>query len=221
MANNKAMQSKKQRKAKRSGKAPAISGLTTISTGFPDRFKIKQSYGTYFIGAPGAGVQSWNSFRGNSVFDPDFSGAGTTAFGYTQLSAIYNRYRVLGSKITVDVTNTGTVPLRISIVATIVNAPPTATALPGQRHIAQGMVGTTGTVGWKHTAMARTAAIFGVPESQVMSEDDFAGLVGGNPNNVWYWHVVMFNPGGVAGACNVSVRIEHDVAWSMPLLLAP
>jgi len=215
-------QSKKQQR-RRSGKnkTQKISGLTTVSVGLPDRFHVVMPYGTYFIGAPGAGVQSWNSFRGNSIFDPDFSGAGTTAFAYTQLAGLYNRYRVLSSKIVVEVTNSGTVPLRCSIVATIANAPPTATALPGQRHIAQGMVGTTGTVGWKHTARAPTARIFGVPEAQVLSEDDFAGLVGGNPNNVWYWHVVMFNPGGAAGACNVSIRIEYDVVWSMPLLMAP
>ncbi len=198
-----------------------VSGLTTVSLGFPDRFRIKHPYGTYFIGVPAAGAQSWQSFRGNSVYDPDFSGAGSTAFSYTQASAIYNRYRVLGSRITVEATNTGTVPLRFSIIAAIVNSPPTATNVPGQRHVAQGIVGTTGTVGWKHTAMARTSAIFGVPEAQVLSEDDFAGVVGGNPNNVWYWHVVMYNPGAAAGSCSISIRIEYDTVWSMPLALAP
>lgn len=198
-----------------------MTGLSTVAVGFPDRFKIVQAYGTYFIGAPAAGAQSWNSFRGNSVFDPDFSGGGSTAFSFTQCAAIYNRYRVLGSRITLDVINSGSAPLRIALVATIANSPPTASYLPGQRHVAQGMIGTSGTVGWKHTAFARTASVFGVPESQVLSEDDFAGLSSGNPNNVWYWHVVMFNPSAVAGLCSVAVRIEYDVAWSMPLLLAP
>lgn len=213
----------KQRRNKRQakGKQPSVSGLTTLNVGFPDRFRIKHAYGTYFIGAPAAGAQSWQSFRGNSVYDPDFSGAGTTAFSYTQASTIYNRYRVLSSRLVVEATNTGTTPLRFTVLAAIVNAPPAASFVPGQRHIAQGIVGTTGTVGWRHTAHARTSAIFGVPESQVLSEDDFAGVVGGNPNNVWYWHVVIFNPGAVAGACSVSIRVEYETVWSMPLALAP
>lgn len=217
------MPSKQNKRSKRQKKqkSPGVTGLTTVKLGMPDRLMTTMSYGTYILGAPAAGAQSWNSFRGNSVYDPDFSGGGTTAFTYSQLSLIYNRYRVLGSRIVVEITNYGTVPLRCAIVASITNTPPTASLLPGQRHVAQGMIGTTGTVGWKHVASARTARIFGVPEKQVLAEDDFAGLVGGNPNNVWYWHLVFFNPGAAAGACNVSVRIEYDVAWSMPLLLAP
>jgi len=211
--------SKKSRKQQ--AKGGGVSGLTTVRMGLPDRFMTTMVYGTYLIQPTVAGAQVWNSYRGNSVFDPDFSGAGTTAFTYTQLSAVYNRYRVLSSRAIVEVINSGTVPCRIALMATIDNAPPVATYVIGQRHIAQGMIGTTGTVGWKHTATATTAAIFGVPKAQVMAEDDFAGLVGGNPNNGWYWHVVFFNPGAVAGAVNLSIRIEYTVAWSMPLLIAP
>lgn len=40
-------------------------------------------------------------FRGNSLFDPDYTGVGVQPYGYDQMCAIYNRYYVYASKITV------------------------------------------------------------------------------------------------------------------------
>lgn len=39
-------------------------------------------------------------FRCNSIFDPDFTGAGHQPYGRDQLAALYQRYLVTGSKIT-------------------------------------------------------------------------------------------------------------------------
>jgi hypothetical protein len=172
-------------------------------------------FSQYQIYAPAAGASGIYSYLGNSVYDPDFSGAGNTAGFYSSLFPLYNRYRVLGSKLTIEANNTGTVPLRIYLIASVANTPPSVTYLPQQRHIAMGA--STPSIAWDHTAQAATSKIFGVPQSQILSEDDFAGLIGASPNNVWYWHIVVYNPSGVAGACNVQVRIEYETVWSMPL----
>jgi hypothetical protein len=197
-------------------------GLTTVREGFPDRFKTKQVFGYYQILAPAAGNRASYSFRGNSVYDPDFTGAGSTAFTYTQLSALYNRYRVISSKITIEAFNQGTVPLIIVLGASISNSLPSTDRTLGLRHMAQSTIVPGGPANWKHTAAAGTAAVFGVPLSQVMSEDDFAGLIGGNPNNVWYWHLQAQNlNGATAGSVLITVRLEYEAIWSMPLDLAP
>lgn len=221
MPNAKSSKSGQRRRQKRAGRGSGTTGLTSLRVGLPDRFRVTMPYSTYQVFAPAAGAVAYYTFRGNSVFDPDFTGVGTTAFTYTQLSGLYNRYRVVSSKLFVDAVNTGTTALTVVVQATIANAPASATNIIGQRHVAEGSISPNGPVAWKHVASAKTHAIFGVPESQVMSEDDFAGLTGGNPNNVWYWHVSVFNPGGVAGAANVRVRIDYEVFWSMPLLIAP
>jgi hypothetical protein len=56
-----------------------------------------------------------------------------------------------------------------------------------------------------------------VPERQVRDEDDFAALVGGNPNNGVFAHVGAYADGAAAGNLTIHVRIEYDVVWSLPL----
>lgn len=197
--------------------ATPIYGLSNTLSGLSDSFVCDMPYGAVATLAPAASGYSYYSFRGNSVYDPDYTSIGYTAFHYSKLSLLYNRYRVLASTIEVTATNTGTVPLNVYYIATIANSPPDQLAIQGARHFASGVVAPGGPAVWKHTAGATTAKIFGVPERQVRDEDDFAGLVGGNPNNVWYWHVSAFNPGATAGAVSFSVRIVYKVLWSMPL----
>lgn len=217
------MAQKKGKQSKRSKKAgsPPLAGLTNVRIGFADRFHSVMPYGTYQQFVPGAGSLTTYSFRGNSVYDPDFTGGGTVAIGYAQLSTLYNRFRVVGSKITVKAANSGTSPVTCFIIASPTNSPGNAVSQMMARHMAQGTCSPGGPIEWCHTARASTAAIFGVPSSQVTSEDDFAGLVSANPNNVWYWHVSLFNIGTVAGAMNVQVRIDYDTYWSMPLNAGP
>jgi hypothetical protein len=211
----------KTKKGRKRGKRQApLTGLTDAPGVLPDRLYMRHTYSVYQILAPAAGGSTSYSFRGNSVFDPDFTGAGSIANLYNTFGSLYNRYRVTGSKINVEFVNTGTVPLVFYLIPSIQNAPPSVTAVRGQRHIATGTAAPGGPISWVHTASATTAKIFGVPPVQVLSEDDFAGLTGANPNNVWYWHLLIFNPGGVAGAVNVQVRLEYDTYWSMPLFLA-
>ncbi len=214
----------KQAKSKKSRppKGRGVVGLSSIRIGFPDRFHVVHPHGSQYQLAPAAGNRAWQVMRGNSVYDPDFTGAGTTALAFTQAAALYYRYRVLSSRITVDFFNNGNYPLTATLLASVSNTPPSATNAIGARHMKEAVIAPGGLVAWHYTAKARTAAVFGVPEAQVMSEDDFAGLNTGNPNNVWYWHLVVANQFGVAaGSAVVTVRVEYDTMWSMPLDLAP
>lgn len=199
-----------------------IVGLSTIQQGFPDRFRTMMVFGNYQLLIPAAGNKAAHTFRGNSVYDPDFTGAGLTANTYSQLSLLYNRYRVLSSRIHLEYINQGTVPLIGVVSASISNALPNTDRTIGQRHTARGTMVPGGPNKWDHTASVATHAVFGVPKMQVLSEDDFAGLVGASPNNNWWWHVQVMNlNGAVAGSCLVVIRIEYQVVWSMPLDQAP
>jgi hypothetical protein len=217
------MERKRQRKSKRQKRAtPGIVGLSTVRTGLPDRFKVTMLYGDLGTLAPAAGGSQEKHYRGNSVYDPDFTGVGTTAEAFTQLSALYYRYRVVASRCIIEYMNTGTVPLTVCLAASISSTLPTTFKTIGARHVETKTICPGGPSNWKHTSKVSTAAIFGVPTTQVMCEDDFAGLNTGNPNNVWYWHVWSSNlTGGAAGAVTYTIRIEYDVVWSMPLDLSP
>lgn len=198
----------------------AVSGLSSIRSGLPDRFRVTMPYASICSIAPGAGTVANYSYRGNSLFDPDFTGTGTTAFTYTQLSALYNRYRVISARIHVSFVNTSAGVLTHLLQASIANAPPTAVNMFGARHVARNTT-SPGRPSWEHKAQVYTHAVYGVPKAQVLSEDDFAGLVGGSPNNPWYFHLTSYNPTATAATSTAEVRIEYEVVWSMPLNVAP
>jgi len=182
-------------------------------------FRGIQRYQGLISLAPAANSASYNVFRWNSVYDPDFSGTGQTAQTYTQLSALYGRYRVMHAKLTVEYVNTAAVALSTFVVLSPATTLGTNIAqILGQRFLWTGGVGgAQGAATLKHTVAAPVGKIYGVPESQVRTEDDFAAVAGGNPNNGVYAHVGVYCPGGSSGAVTMHVTIDYDVVWSLPL----
>jgi len=76
-------------------------GRLTLS-GFPDRKLVKLRYVDSDVTLDaGAGLVQSKTFSCNSLFDPDITSVGHQPMGYDQWSAIYQRYTVLSSKITV------------------------------------------------------------------------------------------------------------------------
>lgn len=183
-------------------------------------FRGRLFYNTVIAYAPAAGTVATNVFRMNSVYDPDLTGTGASASGYGQLSALYGRYRVLSAKATIEIVNLSTAtPLTVFAVVN----PVTTVGINIAQILAQRFVWTTGlatvngTGAVKHTLSAPISKVYGVPNSQVRTEDDFAAITGTNPNNGVYLHVGGYANGGSAGNFNAHIRIEYDVIWSLPL----
>lgn len=211
---------KTNRKHRQRKSAPLPKGLTTIAPGITDRFMARMSYGAF--GTLTTAASNWNKYtwRGNSVFDPDVTGVGTTATLFAQLAGCYYRYRVISSKFVLDVANMNAAPLAVSLIASISSAPPALTEnqIAARHEFRRMIAGSTGNATLHHEAEATTARIYGVQPAQVLGEDDYVGLNTGNPSNVWYWHLVADNKASaVAGALNFSVRIEYLVEWMSPL----
>lgn len=53
---------------------------------------------TTSIGGYGSAVAQ---FRGNSCYDPDYSGIGSQPYGWDQMTQLFNRYKVMSSKIAI------------------------------------------------------------------------------------------------------------------------
>jgi hypothetical protein len=216
----KMMMSKRQRKQQRKPRTTPLSGVVTTRNIFPPLFRGKLFYDTVIALSPAAGATSTYVFRGNSVFDPDFTGVGASARTYSNLAALYGRYRVMGFRATITFVNTSTTT---PVTTFVVLSPATTVGVDIAQILAQRQVWTrsisasngAGTV--THTFSAPVSKIYGVPESQVRTEDDFAAVTGANPNNGVYIHVGGYANGASAGAFNFHVRIEYDVIWSLPL----
>ncbi len=195
-------------------------GFMKSPTLLPARFRGSMVYNTVVsLSVPASSVAT-NVFRVNSVFDPDYTGVGTSVAGYSQLAALYGRYRVLGAKFEIAWTTTGSTTWTGFVCANPVNT--VGTSLPqilAQRFVWFKSAGaSTGSATISHSGSVSIAKTYGVPEVQVETEDDYAGLVGGNPNNQVFLHVGAYGDGGATGLF-AHVRIVYDVIWSLPLEL--
>ncbi len=226
------MQEKQKQKRSRKGKrgrgrrGPSdytLSGVTRAPLLLPARFRGKMMYHSYHILAPAATAVAYNTFRMNSVYDPDFTGVGTTVTGYPQLAALYGRYRVTSSKISVDYINkSSSAPLTCFMVFNSSNNVGTdIKAILAQRFVWSRSIATLAGAGTTtHVGSAPIHLVYGVPKQQVLAEDDYAAVVGANPNNVVFAHVGAFCNDAAAGSFYLQVSMEFEVVWSLPLELS-
>jgi len=199
-----------------------LSGVTTQPLIFPAMFRGKQTYSTSLTLSATAGAPTYNTWRLNSVYDPDLTNVGTVAAGYTQLSALYGRYRVMQASVELEIMNTGaSYPGTAFLSVTPTNTVGTdiTKILAGRFVWFKGLATNAGQNSIMHKIRVPIHRVYGVPAKQVRIEDDFAAVTGSNPNNVVYLHAGLFNEAGAAGSFNIKVRIVYDVVWSLPLEL--
>lgn len=198
-------------------KQPSVFGLTQVNTIFPSRFRGKMTYSTNQYVTSAMGVAAVQTFRLNSVFDPDYTGTGRTAAGYAQLSQLYGRYRVLSVRVTVTWVSPGANPQFCFVAVNPLNAvTPDLSVISAQRNSWVKAIGSKdGNATITHTFGGKIGKFYGVPESQVRDEDDFAGLVGYNPNNVVYAHIGCLGM-TTAPSAQIQCNVVFDVAWSLP-----
>lgn len=105
------MKKKKTYRRKRKIRSNIKMGIMAVSRQpFPTTTVRKLNYVVGVTLDPGlGGAPSVREFRTNSLYDPDLTGVGTQPRGFDELSALYQKYLVLGSKITCQwVSITGT-----------------------------------------------------------------------------------------------------------------
>lgn len=70
-------------------------------SGLPIKNIVKQRYCQH-ITLTGSGLTPvYHVFRASSVYDPDLTGSGGQPMGFDEMAGLYNRYRVLGAKMTI------------------------------------------------------------------------------------------------------------------------
>lgn len=97
------MPRKKRVAKRRPRRKKAYKGFNPRSlTGFPSSAKYHFRYAdTLSLATTLGGTPAKYSYSANSLFDPDTTGIGHQPLGYDQATVYYNKYMVLGSKITV------------------------------------------------------------------------------------------------------------------------
>ncbi len=194
---------------------------------FPPMFRGTVTYTDIFNlnNLGGNGVAAYY-YRANSIYDPNLSGTGTTSFGVTQLSQLYDRYRVLKVILEADFFISGTSTTtagEVFVVASNNNSVGTGLgSWAAQRFVWRRPIGSASGSGTQRCRVSFPIhKVYGVPAQQVRNEDDFASVMGNNPNNIVYLHFGFLNNATAATVtCTVTTRLIQTVVCSLPVTLA-
>lgn len=143
-----------------------------------------------------ASAKNLHGFTGNDIVDPDATGGGLQPTGFDQWSALYNRFRVMGSAIEVKVS--------VRPNSSVNNKKLMLLVFPATFHNTTG-VNWRDLAGNKYMSMKSipgvnsggtciikkymsTRKIYGLSKTQV-SDDNYTGTTAGvQPSKLWYWN---------------------------------
>lgn len=164
--------------------------------------KLKYNMRTNMIG--GSGVIPSYVFRGNDIYDPDFTGTGGQPLGFDQYITIYNKWTVMGSKCKVNFSNHSGDGAMVSIQGNTSNSWSNLDWL-NQPLLRSACVGPSTGIGTKTLSKyLSTASVMGVTKSKVRDEDSYSGSSSLMPSSQWYWLIK-------AGAMNPTASVDVDL----------
>lgn len=190
--------------------------------GFPNEITTKVRYADVYTLISTSGSKASNIFRMNSINDPDYSGVGHQALWNDQLAAVYNRYVVLGSKITAtftllpDATTTTqpTGPMAVGLLCeSDTTTSSTLSTLLETNNGTSGFV--TNAFGGKNT-ITLTGTYSPMKNIGFSPLDDTVSAgFNANPSQQYYATIWAIETGlGTPSAVNVMVKIEYTIKCS-------
>lgn len=175
-------------KAKRMGRTSKA--IIRQPTGTADSLYIKLRYSQAYTFSITSGVAVTQVMRGNSLFDPDFSGTGGQPYFFDQWATLYQNYTVLGSAI--KVTAFSVTP---TVVYDVIVCPSTSSSSYSSNIEASEQPYTTSRqsqINQPHLLVNKymsTNKINGLKKSQTTNDPAFSAATGANPSSQWYWHI--------------------------------
>ena len=178
----------------------------------PDRFQTKLIYTDNYHTLNGAALNRYQ-WRGNSVFDPDFTSTGHQPMGFDQFVNFYNSYRVRKSKVTLSLVKT-TESVRLALLPCNLNSVPTSYETAVEEPYCRVVPISSSVANFTCSTSMNTSRMYGVSENAVTTNDDFGALVSNNPVNIWYWTLISTSYDGTTVAnLWLDVTIEYDVEF--------
>lgn len=157
-------------------------------------------------------------WRGNSCYDPDFTGVGLTVPGFREYMNFFQKCTVLGSAVRWEVCGTSTQPIHYSLwpwYDSTTDPIETGTFKPDeQRYCRQKLCSGTTSGSNNHVILKNymsTAKIFGVSPRMVKDEENFSHVTNTNPATGydWYWRIVGYDSAGGAQTATVRIHITY------------
>lgn len=175
----------------------------------------------YFAEAA-AGAGAVYVYRLNSIYDPDLTGVGGTALGYTAYSNFYTRYKVLRVKIHLRGIPRADGPVSVGfMVGPNSTTTATASAWPVEPNsFGELLTGATVNSGGPNSVYNRTMSvdipkILGITRKEFV-DTDYSSLFGSNPAKMAYMIIYLQGLGGIVASGTFDVRLFFDVELSQP-----
>lgn len=197
----------------------------SMNMGVPPSHLATLAYPVYFTSSSMSGnIWTWQ-FRGNSLFDPDFTGSGNQPTTFDQWMTLYNAYRVLSVSVDftiVDLTNA----FVGGAMSPSDNASPTLSfsGIAGNRDsvLVRPLTSVAAYSVWGVKKTWLIKDIFGIDEEALMSELNFAGSSSGSAAHVAYLNLAMIGAGAtdsvaISGIMKFGVRFEGPIANNVSL----
>lgn len=197
-------------------------GLPTTLQILPQAFK--RSYLTYHalgtITEPAASTGGIYQFRLNSIYDPDFTGVGTTAAGYAALTSLFSLFRVVRVRavvrLSLNTTGQAVVGMLPGLNSTLTSNYQKLEMEPfACSKVIQGNVGGAHAVA-EFNRVFDLAKVCGITKQQYQTDFDFAHATGANPSKSVYLTVFIAGNSGAAQTMVYNVRLIYEVEVSNP-----
>lgn len=206
-------------RGKRRRNRAAVSLVSSTNRPFPARIFMKMKYSDVITLTPGAsGVASETVYRLNSVYDPYYAAGGHQAYGFDQVSALYQKYRVWKASWTLTATPNGTTNQYIYTIPVCNN-----TTVAG---LNPSMVMEFPRVQYKPVSMNNPTVIRGrvnIPKMLGLSKaayttGEYDSLTTGNPSEAVHLNIGGFSNGGT-GTVLGTIRVNYTVEFYDPILI--
>lgn len=163
-----------------------------------------------------------NVFRGNSLFDPDYTGVGVQPYGFDQLCPVfYNNYFVKASKISIfpaTIGNSSNAYFEVLVV------PYRAATLPytevediRRMPYARSVRLHASTVSEKTDSVHSYATSRAILSKEFTDDALATGQYDGNPTITWFWHVISDSTTFPVGA-NTKVKFDVKIKYYTKLI---
>ncbi len=217
MPNNK--QVRNARQGKKRNKQQSLPLFTT--TGKPAIREVLAYHQTGSLTEAAAGAGAFNTFRMNSIYDPDFTGVGSSAVGYSTKALFYGRYKVLRARFSVRFWGSTGGNALVGVMFggnTTFAANPLLWAVEPNSHskMLQGNTGTThAVVSFDMTIPIHK--VVGITKRQFDIDLDYQSSFGSNPQLQAYATIWVYGQSAVAQTVVYDVRASFDTEFSQPL----
>jgi hypothetical protein len=196
-------------------KKPKRLNLTQASNAFPPNKRTKLTYEDLVTIAPGNPRSSY-VFRGNSVYDPDYTSTGHQPRYFDTYASVYEKYRVLASAIEVEVINgSAAAGMVFSVIPSTevltITTWPQAAEFPGAKVSEIVPIASRYPFAIQHRRQTRS--VCGLMDREV-EDEDWAAPVTTNPAQIWYWNLYFNAIDNTTNlALSLRVRLVYDVIF--------